>query len=489
MDFASVLKQELTHTTTENGCLANNTTGNRLLDLFSTIGALRDADKDRIIELFSEAYADNPLLAMKCLFYVRDIRQGQGERRVFRVILKWLANKYPESVKPNIPFIGFFGRLDDLYVLVDTTLEDAMWEYMKLLLDLDTEAMKKGKPCSLLAKWMYTPTRTNPERKAIGIKSIKALGFKNSKEFRKRITSLRSYLNIVEVKMSAKEWSEIDYEKVPARAALRYRECFNRNDNERYSEYISKLIEGKAKINSSTLYPYDIVGKYWDSLYYGNKIEDPILEEQWKALPNYVDGENSAIVIADVSGSMVGRPINSSIGLAIYFAQRNKGPFHNIYMEFSSNSRLLKISENVPLITNIRNVFHSEWGGTTNLEAAFEKILDLAVQYKVPANEMIKSLIVISDMEIDQCEMSGWSFYDEMSKRYEDKGYKIPSVVFWNVDSRNNVFHADASRKGVILVSGNSTTTFKNILNSTDKTPVAMMMEVLNDPRYDIITV
>jgi uncharacterized protein with von Willebrand factor type A (vWA) domain len=289
--------------------------------------------------------------------------------------------------------------------------------------------------------------------------------------------------------MSAKEWSEIDYEKVPARAALRYRECFNRNDNERYSEYISKLIEGKAKINSSTLYPYDIVGKYWDSLYYGNKIEDPILEEQWKALPNYVDGENSAIVIADVSGSMVGRPINSSIGLAIYFAQRNKGPFHNIYMEFSSNSRLLKISENVPLITNIRNVYQSEWGGTTNLEAAFEKILDLAVQYKVPANEMIKSLIVISDMEIDQCEMSGWSFYDEMSKRYEEKGYKIPSVVFWNVDSRNNVFHADASRKGVILVSGNSTTTFKNILNSTDKTPVEMMMEVLNNPRYDIISV
>ena len=205
-------------------------------------------------------------------------------------------------------------------------------------------------------------------------------------------------------------------------------------------------------------------------------------------MPNYVEEGTNAIVMADVSGSMSGRPMATSIGLAIYFAERNKGDYHNLFMTFSSKPQIAQLKGET-IYQKIHNVSKAQWGNSTNLKAAFEKVLNIAIEGNIPKQDMPKSIIVISDMEIDYCGDRDWTFYDKMKHKYEKHGYEIPNIVFWNVKSRHDVFHADKSRKGVQICSGQSVTVFKQLIGCIGYTPVDMMNKVINSERYDCITV
>lgn len=489
MDFASALNMESRKTFTENGATAYNSTGNGLLDFFASAGSLRESDVLRKERLFEEAFKEDALLATKALFYVRDIRGGLGERQTFRELIKYLADKHPEAIIPNIPLIGEYGRYDDLYALTGTSVESIMWDYIKNQLAEDEENMKQGKPVSLLAKWLKTADASSEMTRKMGIATALCLGM-TVRDYKKKIKALRKYLDIVERKMSANEWNKIDYSSVPSKAMTNYRTAFFNHDLVGFNDYLNKVSKGEAKINSSTLFPYDILERYnWYGWYKPNSIkEDPVLEAQWKALPDYVGEEANAMVIADTSGSMTGRPINSAVALAIYFAERNKGAYHNLWMSFSMDSRVQKLKGDT-LAQKLSSIDTDHWAGNTNLELAFMNILNIAIENKVKPEEMVKSLIVVSDMEIDCCISSKWSFYDEMKARYESYGYEIPNIVFWNVNSRHDIFHADKDRKGVQLCSGQSASTFKTLMSSVGLTPTEMMMKVLNSERYADITI
>lgn len=487
--FANAMTKESRWTRTENGARALNSTGEAVLDFFSVVGALRNTDEIRIYRLFEEAYKESPLLATRTLYYGRDIRGGLGERETFRKLLVYAAEHHPECVEPNIHLIGLYGRFDDLYSLIGTKCEDKMWEYMKSLFAADLELMEAGQPCSLLAKWIKTPDASSMNTRALGILTAKKLGY-SVYDFKRKLRALRKYLDIVEIKMSARRWAEIDYSAVPSNAMMKHRQAFWKHDEDGMKKFIESLEKGETKINASTLYPYDLVEKVFGNRAWGYLFnEDPIIEAQWKALPNYVEPGTNAIVIADTSGSMTGRPMNSAIGLAIYFAERNIGPYQNLYMSFNDRSTVHEI-KGATLAQKIASINMSDWGGSTNLEAAFMHILDIAVKNKIPASEMVKSIVVITDMEINPYNVDGdWTFYDEMKTRYYQHGYEIPNVVFWNVNSRNDTYLADSTRKGVQLVSGQSVSTFKNLIGSIGMTPVEMMLKVLNDGRYDLVTV
>lgn len=486
--FANAMRNETRKTYTENGATAFNSTSNGLLDFFGSAGSLRSADEDRINRLFADAFETDHLLATKALFYVRDIRGGLGERRTFRILLHNVANKHPEVIRPNIHLIGEYGRFDDLYELIDTPLENDMWTYMKQQLIADLDAMHNNKPCSLLAKWMKTADASSHKTRELGILTAYKLGY-SVYNYKRIVRALRKYIDVTEIKMTQNSWPEINYSAVPSRAMMNYRNAFNRHDKERYSEFIDKAVKGEAKINASTLYPYDLIEKYmqqtsndyWGYSFKGLKCNDAI-EAQWKALPDYVGQDANAIVIADTSGSMSGRPICSAVGLAIYFAQRNTGAYHNMWMSFSNDSRV-QLLKGDKLYEQLTGLDTEHWDGNTNLEKAFMHILDIAIKNNIPSDEMVKSLIIISDMEIDYC-VGQWSFYDEMRNRYAQAGYEIPNVVFWNVNSRHDIFHVDKDRKGVQLCSGQSASTFKQLMQSIGMTPVEMMMNVLNSERY-----
>ena len=484
MNFSDVMREESKWTKTENGADVKNTTDSALLDMFATIGSMRTRSEDEIIQKFELAFQEDPLGAMRCLFWVRDVRGGAGERRVFRVLLPYLAEKHYDALNENLELVPEYGRFDDFYSMIGTPIEGRMWQLVKGMLEMDKDSMERELPCSLLAKWLKKADASSPNTRKLGIYTAKKLGM-SVYDYKRLCVKLRRYIDVVEQRMSANEWDTINYPAVPSRAMMNYRKAFARHDQDRFSEYLNKVQSGEQKINSATLYPYDIVEKI---LY---KEEDSkVLEAQWDNLPDYVDGDVNAVVMADVSGSMWGRPMATSIGLALYFAERNKGAYHNLFMKFSGNPQFVELKGN-NITQKINFISKADWGMNTDLEKALMNILDVAIENHCSQEEMPKSLIIISDMEIDRCtnQQHRENFYDYVSRVYEDHGYKIPNVVFWNVDSRHDIFLADKDRKGVQLVSGQSASTFKNLIGCVDKTPVEMMYSVLNSERYQAIQI
>lgn len=498
MNFAEAIRNEERKKFTENGATAYNSTTDACLDMFATVGSLRSRNESDLRRIFDEAYKEDKLLATKILFYARDIREGCGEREIFRVLIKYLAEYHKEAIRPNLALVGEYGRFDDLYALVGTALEKEMWAVMKNQLESDIKNYKAGKPISLLAKWVKTADASSKNTRQLGIKTAINLGYKVY-DFKRIIRELRAYLEVVEVYMSTGKWTSIKYSSVPSNAMKRYRKAFLKHDEDRFNSFVNKAVNGDEKINSATLYPYDIVMGITNFNYgYGSTLnirDDKVLEAQWRQLPNYVEAGTNALVVADLSGSMTcqnGMPMASSIALSIYFAERNVGAYKDMFIPFSSDAHIVKIKGDT-LADKINYVFKANRGywGSTNLEAAFKKVLKVAVDNNVPRDEMVKSLIVISDMEIDGAtsDSRAWSFYDKMREMYEKAGYDIPNIVFWNVAARNDTFHADKDRKGVQLVSGQSINTFKNLMGSVGMTPMEMMHKVIDSPRYERITI
>lgn len=495
MNFGEIMKMEQKKTTrTENGALALNSTCDACLDLFASIGALREAADDRIIRLFDCAYNQNPLMATKILFYGRDIREGIGERETFRKLLRYLAITHPEAMIDNLDLIGVYGRYDDLYCLIRTPLENAMWEAMKKQFEEDLTNLRAGKAISMLAKWIKTADASSRNTRELGILTATKLGY-SVYDFKRLVRAMRKHINVVEALMAQGRWDEINYSEVTSRAMMIYRKAFLNHDKERFVEFLADVSIGKKKINASALFPYEIVEKmlYGDgkdifSAYNMDEESEKVLEAQWNNLPNYVEPGTNAIVVADVSGSMSGRPMASSIGLALYFAERNAGAFHNLFMTFSSKSEIVTVKGNT-LKEKVYAARKEDWGQSTNLRSAFERILNIAVKYNTPSSDMPKSIIVVSDMEIDRCSDHDWTFYDEMKVRYESLGYELPNIVFWNVNSRNDVFHADKNRRGVQLCSGQSVSTFKQLIGSVGYTPVELMEKTINAERYESVTI
>lgn len=484
MNFAEAARNSSNFTRTENGAVALNTSGNKCLDFYASVGSLRTADETRIQRLFADAYNENPLFATKIAFYGRDIKQGLGERQTFRTIIRYMAKYHPEALRPNLDLIGFYGRFDDLYSLIGTPLEDDMWATMKKQFEKDLLAYQNDEPVSLLAKWIKTADASSKSTRELGIMTAKKLGYQVY-TFKRLVRKLRKHIGVVEAFMSQGQWDWIDYPSVPSRAMHIYGKAFERHDELRFNEYINKAIKGDVKINSSTLYPYDLIEKI---LFYGHIKENDVVEAQWRQLPNYVEENTNAIVIADTSGSMLGRPICSALGLAIYFAERNTGAYHNLWMSFSSRPKFHTIKGET-LAQKLDSIDTSDWMNNTDLAAAFKLVLDIAIKNHVPQEEMVKSLIVISDMEIDYCGNKSWTFYDNMAARFEQYGYTIPNIIFWNVNSRHDIFHSDSKRKGVQLVSGQSTTTFKNLMSCVGMTPIEAMNKTINSERYEAITI
>lgn len=484
MNFADVMKNKAEIKYTENGAIAYNRLNGSLVTLFAQIGALRPRSEKEIEDKFASAFNEDRLLATKMLFYAGNIRGGLGERRTFRICLHWLAMNHPTIVKKNIQNIALFNRFDSLFTLVGTSCEKDMWSYVQKILVNDLQNMRDGKPCSLLAKWMPTETASSKKTRFLARKAISAFKI-TERQYRQILSSLRKYIKIVERKMSNNEWDDINYPTVPSYAMSRYSQAFLRHDNERYSKYIEDLNDGKTKVNASTLYPYDLVRNYmgWNSQ------NNLVAEQQWKALPNYISGENNIIVMADVSGSMIGRPMETSIGLAIYFAERNKGDYQNCYMTFTDRPHFIKINPNSTLREKINQVRRTDIGYNTNLEAAFNYILSNATYNNVSNEDMPKALVIISDMEIDRYMRGhGMGFIDTMKNKFASFGYDLPKLIFWNVEARNDTYISQS--EDVINVSGQSPSTFKTFIGALNgKTGWDIMIETLNDKMYDCIQI
>ena len=495
MNFANAARMSTNTKLTENGAMAYSTLGNALTDLFAQAGSLRPRTEKEIATKFAEAYVVDALLATKMLFYTGNIRGGLGERRTFRICLNWLARNHADVVIKNIELIPHFNRWDSLFVLVDTKAEANMWKFIAKQLNTDMAAVAaskhKSKPdaISLLAKWMPTETASSKATRDLAFRAMKNIGL-TPRAYRKVLSALRKHLKVVETSMSAQEWYDIQYPAVPSYAMKNYRNAFAKHDPDGFTQYKQSLVKGETKVNATTLYPYDLVGQYTSGGRSGRYAqEDVIVEAQWKALPNYVKGENNILIMADVSGSMYGRPMDTSVSLATYFAQRNSSVYKNLYMTFTNEPHFVELKDNCSLAEAVRKVWSTDMGFNTNLEKAFDYILSHAVQHRVPNDEMPKALVVISDMEIDRyIRWNGLDFVGTMKQKFARHGYSLPTLVCWNVEARNDTFLS--KQEGVLCISGQSPSVFKQLCQSLEgKTTWDLMLETLNDKMYDCISI
>ena len=485
--LVNALNAEQNKTKTTNGMNAYGSTSNHLLDLYGSIGAMRNRSDNDIYRAFSLAFAEDKLMAVKLSFYARDILEGLGERRISRLIWTYLANNHPEVMRKNMKYIPDFGRWDDMYIFVGTPVEADMWNIVRSQFEQDCKNMLENKPVSLLAKWLKSVNTSSATSVALGKKTAAKFGL-NYREYQKLLSRMRAYIDVIERKMSSNNWTEIRYQAVPSRAMNIYRKAFYKHDTDGFSKYIEDVKSGKQKINSGTLYPYDIVEKY---MYSGYNVcgKDDVLEQQWKALPDFVDTDDNIMIMADTSGSMSGRPMATSVGLAIYFAERNHGAFAGTFMTFSSRPEFVSVVGN-SLMERINNAKRASWQMNTNIEAAFNLVLNTAINNNVPQSDMPKSIIIITDLQFDRQYCStDWNFYKDMKNRFIQNGYQIPNIVFWNVNSVKDTFHVQSKWEGVQIASGQSASVFKAILDGANLTPYDAMMNVLNRERYSKITV
>lgn len=504
-NFMNAVKQtmnnEFNYAVTENGALGYRTTGKELLDLNFVVASLRRASPTEIANRFTKAFFEDKVTAMKWLFFARDVRGGLGERRLFRTILADMAQNNPKYIIPLIELIPEYGRYDDLWCLLDTPLADKVLSVVANQLTEDIQNLSEGKHISLLAKWLPSVNAHSNDRKRYAKKIYQYMGV-NERDYRRAVSRLRTSLDIVEKKMSTKHWSDIAYESVPSRANLIYNAAFLRNDEERRREFLSKLEKGEAKINAGTLFPHDIVHKYMSGRGWSSAVGsyDAAIEGMWKALPDTVQGCGNTIVVADGSGSMtstVGGNVTAldvANALAIYFAERSSGQFKDNYITFSHRPQLVDLSKGKNLREKLQIALKHNEVADTNVEAVFDLILTTAVNNHMTQDELPQNILIISDMEFNSCATCGSSdryghsrpdarLFNVIAQRYENAGYKMPRLVFWNVNSRTGTIPVTENDLGVALVSGFSPNIVKMVMSGkTD--PYECLLETLNTERY-----
>ena len=505
MDFINRMANELLEnynvSVTENGAVGYRTTGKALLDINFAVASLRSASENEIVEKFKRAFFEDKLLAVKWLFYARDVRGGLGERRLFRVVMKYIADYEPDLAAAVVPLIAEYGRFDDMWCLLDNEkLRPVVITTLAALLNYDLECRKEGKPISLLAKWLPSANASSADTKRYA-KIIQQSLCISERNYRMILSDLRKYLDVTERKMSAKQWREIDYEKVPSRANLIYNGAFLRNDEERRRAYLTALEKGEAKINASALYPHDITHKYIKSYYtWGTNCKlndyDPGLEAMWKALPNTVSKNGNTIVVADSSGSMhstVGKTniaaLDVANALAIYFAERSSGQFKDKYITFSTRPQLVDLGKAQSLRDKIAIALNYSECSDTNIEAVFDLILSTAKNSGMRQEDMPANVLVISDMEFNSAVCAydnlrlNANLFKIIEQKYASAGYKLPRLVFWNVNSRTGTIPVRENDMGVALVSGFSVNICKMVMSGkTD--PYECLIETLNSERY-----
>ena len=461
--FVNAVQETPVETRTINGMKTNASSMNALVDLFFAIGASRGKD---MTKAFEKAIVANETLALRLLMWARDVRGGAGEREVVRKILTYMEKNHPAALERILPLIPEYGRFDDLLVFQTQAFKEKAYVIIG-------DALRAGN--GLAAKWM-------PRKGPIAVEIRNFFGM-SPKQYRKSLVALTK---VVEQDMCAKRWNMIEYSHVPSLAAARYQKAFNRNDPMGYAKYKSELATGEAKINANAVYPYDVIksGKFGG--------DHAVMQAQWDALPRYI-GDELVLPMCDVSGSM-GCPVGGNdnlscmdvcVSLGLYLADKNTGPFKDMFLTFSATPSINVLKGD--LRSKLRQLETADWGMNTNLNAAFDEILRVAVKGKVKAADMPKYLLIMSDMEFDRCTRFDDSAMQMIQRKFEAAGYEVPKIVFWNLHARAGNVPVKYNMKNVALVSGFSPSIMTAVLGAKDMSPVSVMLETLNSERYAAI--
>ena len=498
---------------TENGAIGYSTSGQTLVDLnFSVPSNHNNVDGDTISK-FCAAAKEDMVTAVKWLFYLRDIREGLGERDSFVKLFLALYCYNQEVAIKVLPLIPEYGRWKDVIDLLSTTTDDMeitkkIYTIIGKQIMADGMNMVEGKPISLLAKWLPSINASKKSRK-IAMRICRELGL-ISRDYRKLLSRLRNYIDVTERKTCGNKWGEIDYNKVSSNANGRYVKAFMKHDPERRQKYLDELakpVPVGAVMHATNLYPHEVYAKYNEIGYhytFSPVTVDQGIEALWNNLKDMGDTGNT-LVICDGSGSMESHISGSKImaidvarALGIYFAERAKGEFKNKVIEFSANPQYIDLSNCKTLADKYNTMIQYDECSNTNLQRVFDLLLITAINNKLSQDELPKRLLIVSDMEFDSAtSIRGYNDHDYVMSQYKtlfetikerwiQAGYTMPEIVFWNVNSRTQTIPVQSNEVGVILVSGYSVNNIKMVL-SGEINPWTALKSVLDSERYSII--
>lgn len=501
--FGTALKEtietnEFNVSVTENGAIGYETSGKELLDMNYQISSMRKMSEEEIQDKFTKVYYENKLLAIKFLFFAGDVRQGIGERRLFRICYKSLSVLNPDAAVALVRLVPEYSRWDNLIYVIENKsslsnklVMSSIYDTMKKQISEDLEGMKNGKSISLLAKWLPSISTKNPTKRCFRKKFQCYIGWTNE-EYRKILSSLRKYLDLVEIKMEKGEWDKIKYEDVPSCANLMYNKAFFNHDRERREKYIEAVKNGEKKINASVLFPHNILQKYYENS--KQKMED--IEVLWNNLPDYMNGNGYSISVLDTSGSMFynetkdGIPIGIiAMAIAIYCTQRASGYLKDKIITFSEKPKFLSLNNCETLFDYYKALKSYSEYANTDIEAVFDLLLITAVRNNLAQEDLPRNIVIESDMEFDECARSHSEtispvLFENIKEKWERRGYKLPRLIFWNIYSRTNTVPIKSNDLGVCLVSGFSPTILKMVL-SDELDPYKNLVNVLNSERYN----
>lgn len=445
---------------TANWAVTHSTSLHNVLDLFFIAWASRTMSENDILKMRERAYIEDKQLAMRCLFWARDVRGWAWERRFFRIIFSSLSDDDRQKYRQ---FVGEYGRFDDLFKTQNKRFLTTD------LIDNLIEIFKDKDKVWLACKWI--------PRKWIVFETIRKQLKLTPKEFRKYLVA---NTNVVEQQMSAKKWNEIEYNKIPSQAFHKYKKAFYRNDETRFTAFIEDKPE---QIKSWTLFPYQLYQSRNNNRY-SVENNDQVTNIQWNNLPNYITGDESFLPMCDVSSSMSWLPMDISVSLWVYLSERNKSVFKDAFITFTSNPTMQYLQG-----TACQRFNQISWavGYDTNLQKAFELVLDTAKRNNLKQEDMPTSILVISDMEFNDSDVWWLTNYEAIQQQYETAWYKMPRLVFWNVNGREWNVPVNMSQEWVALISGASPAIMKWLLGWEDFTPIWIMLKTLNSERYEQI--
>lgn len=505
MGLLNAMKEDNNFGYTENGAVKHNTSLDKVLDMFALGGAYRKRTDKEVEELFGDAYRQDKELALKCLFYLRDCRGGQGERRFFRVAYKWLCRNDELIARLNLKYIPEFGRWDDLIDIGYAMYKANKFIYEDIIdiianqIDVDNES----KTPSLLAKWMPSENASSAETKAKAKWIMSEVGV-TPKEYRLRLSSIRKKINVLERLMSENRFDEIEFDKIPSIAGMKYKNAFAVKEVTA-ARYKAFMADKKTKVNASVLNPVDIAQRVFGNGWSTSNLSETdvnMLCKYWDNLKDYYQGrEENAIAIIDVSGSMYGQPLAAAVGMGAYVATKSHGPFANHFITFSAQPELVEF-EGDNIVDKMLRCRGAHWEMNTNVAAAMDLILDSAIAHKLPQSDLPARLYIFSDMEFDRCitlETDGrysWNtpslnrneigtLFEKIQKKWAAAGYEMPQVTFWNLDAKQNNIPAIGPKFNYI--SGFSMGQMESVMSG--KTAIDMMLEVLNKERYSVVKV
>jgi hypothetical protein len=480
--LAELQSNDTKNARTENGAVTHSTTTNAVLDFFALAGAKRN-DIAGAKTLFRKAFQEDRQLAIRALFYLRDIRGGQGERTLFRELFRDLIRIDLSAAEKVAVFLPVYGRWDDL-VSVYGMIPETARAIIGGQFVADIEDYENGNSISLMGKWLPSENASSANSRVMA-RTIAADLELSNRDYRKAVVKLRARIGLLEQQMSKNEWSEIDYSKLPSQASRKHVKAFKRHDETRFEEFLGAVISGDKTMNAGTVATYEVLQTVRGG-------DDKAANAIWKSLPDYTNGQN-ALVVADTSGSMFSgynsssKPIDVSTSLALYFAERNTGPFKDYFITFSESPSLVKVAGKT-LTDKLHNISTAQWGMSTNIEKVFDLILTSAIKAGADAADIPKVIYIISDMEFNSVTGGGnQTNYERARDRFQAQGFDLPHIVFWNVASRNQNVPTTAAANNVTLVSGLSQSTFRYVLEG--KTPVDSMLDILNGERYEQIVV